>query len=1381
MGRIAAFLVASLAIVTFSAVGWASVTTWTSTTGDWTVPANWDTGAPTASQDTRITNGGTVTIGVGDAAAAGSLNIGLDSNLDDVGNGINVGNLVVSGGTLSVGVFIIGDGNYLYNGIGTVTLNGGTITTTSGNNIRLGAFGGTGTITQNGGILGSQDFTWNISPFTSAATAYYMGQEGGTGTYNLNAGTLNSPWTSLGYGGQANWTGPGEYRNGPVTINGTSPGWGYFNQSSGSTHNTGELTVGGGWDSGGFGTYTMTGGNLNATNIELGELDGSNTGSMYQALSTPGWTSMISPVGVFNQNGGIVTVTTSLVVGSDLCNFGGYGGQGKGYYYLNGGTLTQSAPGASMIVRNGNPEWTHTTVGNYGNGAYGIFQGKGTVGFTGALTNNGIIAANGGTLDLSSFTSVTSTSTDNDVVVTSNIGGTPGEWVMANQSNGWYATNGGKLILPTIHVAAGAGKYTWGGAAGNNLENSLTVTAPAGTTAGSLNVSLLDAANAGVPTISGIGIGVWNVWDVASTSTYPGGFNLSLNAPCPYGGQANLSLYYNNGTGGAWTPVAITTTGDLTASHNTQITASGLQPGYYAVGTTTRTFWKGGTSGNWTSGNWDNGTPATGVTSAVVLGGATVTINSDVTSNTVMLGGGMGGSGNIVMTGGSLTQAAGSHLEIGYGGELYTGGVTTGSGSFTINAGTINLGDGGEFQVGAFGGVGTFTINGGLVSWPNAMTATANWDNSNDSCYIGAYATGTVNLHAGTLNSQAMEIGVGPNPNWGWTGDATSVGYFNQDGGTHNTQYLDIGGGYLGAGTGTYNLSGTGVLNVKQVGLGHTPGIGSSSADESGIIEIGVSDAAGIASPVGTFNQSGGTVTVDWGVIIGSDQTNAGVGASWPAPGSAGTGTGAQGIGTYNFTGGTLQDNHSGVGYGANLYVRFDAPATGTFQGHGTVAFTGTLTNNGRVIANGGTLNMSSFSSVTGTVANVKNPTDGGLLVSGAPVTAGGYLNGDYSYVNATLYTIGQNQDGAPVYLSSDGTNWYISQTVGGLSSGNGYEKVGGGPQGSYMPEGGCAGNPTVGAISYATTNGWFATNGGKLMLPPVVATTAAPSVNWGENPTAATLTLVNSAKVTVHGLVGSASFAISLDDPANAEVPNHSGLFNVADVWNVGVTPSGSFTSWDLALRYDDVAAGSAENSLGLFESTGGAWIRVPDTLDTVDHIITAAGLSLPTGAFFTVGTTLPGDANIDGAVNSLDIDAIYQHLTVAPSGYIGTWPRPLVAYNSQYDVNGDGVVNQLDVTYELNHYFHTSYGDSNLDKATDFGDFQTLLNHWQASGAAIGWAQADFNGDGVVDFLDFQILLNYWNPGGWNYAPSQTPEPASLTLILLGGLALLRRSRKA
>jgi hypothetical protein len=148
-------------------------------------------------------------------------------------------------------------------------------------------------------------------------------------------------------------------------------------------------------------------------------------------------------------------------------------------------------------------------------------------------------------------------------------------------------------------------------------------------------------------------------------------------------------------------------------------------------------------------------------------------------------------------------------------------------------------------------------------------------------------------------------------------------------------------------------------------------------------------------------------------------------------------------------------------------------------------------------------------------------------------------------------------------------------------------------------------------------------------------------------------------------------------------------------------------------------------------------------------------------------VNAIIPGDTNHDGFVNSLDIDAIY-HNFGAPA-------------TSQWKVSTDGLaVGQEDVTYELRTYFHTNYGDANLDYKTDFLDFQVLLDHWQATGPNIGWAQGDFNGDYTVDFLDFQKLLDYWNPGGWNFAPAETPEPASLSLILLGSLTLLRRSRK-
>ncbi|MGA2501427.1 MAG: hypothetical protein ABSH20_27110, partial [Tepidisphaeraceae bacterium] len=127
--------------------------------------------------------------------------------------------------------------------------------------------------------------------------------------------------------------------------------------------------------------------------------------------------------------------------------------------------------------------------------------------------------------------------------------------------------------------------------------------------------------------------------------------------------------------------------------------------------------------------------------------------------------------------------------------------------------------------------------------------------------------------------------------------------------------------------------------------------------------------------------------------------------------------------------------------------------------------------------------------------------------------------------------------------------------------------------------------------------------------------------------------------------------------------------------------------------------------------------------TLMTYSGTLLGAGTlhkgTLPTGYNYTISIVsdsghsdvnlgvasalVSGDTNGDGFVTSLDIDAIYKNFGASAS--------------SQWKVDGgSGVVDQGDVTYELNHYFHTSYGDANLDTYTDFTDFQTLLDHWQS-----------------------------------------------------------------
>ena len=185
--------------------------------------------------------------------------------------------------------------------------------------------------------------------------------------------------------------------------------------------------------------------------------------------------------------------------------------------------------------------------------------------------------------------------------------------------------------------------------------------------------------------------------------------------------------------------------------------------------------------------------------------------------------------------------------------------------------------------------------------------------------------------------------------------------------------------------------------------------------------------------------------------------------------------------------------------------------------------------------------------------------------------------------------------------------------------------------------------------------------------------------------------------------------------------------------------------------------SAGSASGTYPLFTYTGSLTNNSPKLvmpamlLNPVNGFnYTYSGNLVTTSNQVDLVVTLNGDANGDGVLNAADIDAIYKQYGIGPAGVAA-------------------------VTAELTNIFNTGIGDANLDRRVDFTDFQILLNDWQKSGPGIGWAQGDFNGDGIVDFSDFQTMLNDWNPVG--FAPTPAPEPASLSLILLGGLALLRR----
>ncbi|MFB3894249.1 MAG: PEP-CTERM sorting domain-containing protein [Phycisphaerae bacterium] len=88
---------------------------------------------------------------------------------------------------------------------------------------------------------------------------------------------------------------------------------------------------------------------------------------------------------------------------------------------------------------------------------------------------------------------------------------------------------------------------------------------------------------------------------------------------------------------------------------------------------------------------------------------------------------------------------------------------------------------------------------------------------------------------------------------------------------------------------------------------------------------------------------------------------------------------------------------------------------------------------------------------------------------------------------------------------------------------------------------------------------------------------------------------------------------------------------------------------------------------------------------------------------------------------------------------------------------------------------------GDANRNGIVDMTDYIVWFNHFgQTSDGGINdttWRKADFNGDGITDMTDYITWFNYFGQVG---EAQSVPEPATMALVALGGLAVLLRRRK-
>jgi hypothetical protein len=142
---------------------------------------------------------------------------------------------------------------------------------------------------------------------------------------------------------------------------------------------------------------------------------------------------------------------------------------------------------------------------------------------------------------------------------------------------------------------------------------------------------------------------------------------------------------------------------------------------------------------------------------------------------------------------------------------------------------------------------------------------------------------------------------------------------------------------------------------------------------------------------------------------------------------------------------------------------------------------------------------------------------------------------------------------------------------------------------------------------------------------------------------------------------------------------------------------------------------------------------------------------------------TTAVGDFDLDGDIDADDIDLLFANLG---SG------------DAFFDLTDDGVVDQADVDEWLNivpigDNLGTVYADFNLDGAVDAGDL-ALLGAAFGQPGAFGWATGDATGDGAVDAGDLALL-----GGNFGTVVHPVPEPVTMSLLAVGGVALLRRKK--
>ncbi len=584
---------------------------WNVPSGNWSDGTNWTDGEPVYSSSNSgpmaaIHNGGTATIDQ-DGEGCGGLRVDNASGIEMTGGTLRTalsGSSIAESDYRSGGEFIgrgcwgpdgpVNDaGSFFHQSGGTNTIGDGYFGIGASNyipNLVVGLSWGGGSAIGSYELSGSGSLSapsegigCNFSAPASPGNAYgHFIHTGGTNECGLLViGGSEFP-AAANATGVYDLSGTGQLTAFDEHIG--MGGHGTFNQSGGTNTLTGDLCVSTGWSSpgpfshvvAGIGRYNLSDGELTVWWREVigghfTQTGGTNTSKQMDVCIG----AESADEGVYSLLGGTLVMPKGAPTSGAMIAVGGYGHISGDFTY--GSFNLGDAVGTGSIVE-------YTVEGGSGLGACleiarsadnpygGIFQGWGVVALTGTLTNNGRVVGKGygtdRTLDLSSFTAVVNT-TD----------------AASGYKHGWFAEDHGKLALPSISVAVGAGAYNWGESADDatiDLVNSVRMSFADVSAGGEFSIDLLASNRGEVPALPGVSfIGAWDFRP-------PEGFDFStVDLTFRYDDVLAGELGINENTlrvyhltGGEWVDV----TGGLDAANN-WIFANGMTSfSLYAVG-----------------------------------------------------------------------------------------------------------------------------------------------------------------------------------------------------------------------------------------------------------------------------------------------------------------------------------------------------------------------------------------------------------------------------------------------------------------------------------------------------------------------------------------------------------------------------------------------------------------------------------------------------------------------------------------------------------------------------------------------------------------------------------------------------------------------------